>query len=123
MWCYPADMHEETKEAVQLKNGTVLVEEGEDGTRVGEVTAKFDSNNKFVGFDYKMHVVDQSIAENPRIAAKVADVRKSFVAGKDFKPHSNPINATVLNMPIDKVVGETKVALYRANFTHEGILF
>lgn len=114
-----SDMHEETKEAVRLENGTVLVEEGQDGTRVGELTAKFDANNKYVGFDYKMHVVDASVAENPKIAAKIAEVRKAFVRGKDFTPHTNPINGTVLNTPIDKVVGQTKVALHRSNFAHE----
>lgn len=114
-----SDMHEETKEPVQLANGTVLVEEGQDGTRVGELVALFDANNKYLGYKYEMHVVDEGVAANAQVAAKVAEVRKRFVSGGDFAPHTNPINGTTLRAPIDQVVGQTKVGLHRSNFSQE----
>ena len=112
-----SDMHEQTPEPVITSTGTLIVEEGQDGTRLGEVRLGF-KGKKLVSRDYTMHVIDARIPQNKRIARVVAKQRKPFVNGS-FKPHVNPVNGTVLETPIDTVVGQTKIPLHRSNFSHE----
>ena len=118
MFC--ADMHEVTRKAIVTRTGTVIVEVGEDGTLVGELTVKV-RNGKMERWEWKAHTIDDRIKENPRIAAAVTEVRKTFVAGPHFKQHVNPFNGTRLARPIDTVVGYTKVPLHRAHFSHESM--
>lgn len=113
-----SDMHEETGQAVVSRAGTIIVEEGQDGTRLGELNLEV-SNKSIVNWTWHMHVIDDRIREHPQIAAKVAEVRKTFVAGPDFTQHINPINQTTLKTPIDTVIGYADVGLHRANFAHE----
>ncbi len=115
-----SDMHEETPDAVRTSTGTLVVEEGQDGTRVGEFTAIMQ-DGKMVDYKFKMHIVDASLAESPLIAQKIADIRKPFVKNGSFSSHHhiNPINGLSLTMPIDTVIGDAKVPLYRANYANE----
>ncbi len=113
-----SDMHEETPEPVVTTTGTLIVEEGQDGTRVGELTLTI-ANGEVLGREFTMHTVDTDIPEHKAIAKKVADVRESFVTGPGFEPHLNPINGTVLKTPIDTVIGYADIALHRSNFSHE----
>jgi len=115
-----ADMHEVTRKAIVTRTGTVIVEVGEDGTLVGELTVKV-RNGKMERWEWKAHTIDDRVKENPRIAAAVTEVRKTFVAGPHFKQHVNPFNGTRLARPIDTVVGYTKVPLHRAHFSHESM--
>lgn len=112
-----SDMHEETHRAlVSKKHGTILFEEGQDGTLVGELSVKV-VNGKMAGHTFTAHRINtRDNKPDPEIAAKVEAVRSSFVKGYAFKPHSNPINGSVLRTPIDTVIGYTKTPLHRSNF-------
>jgi sulfur-oxidizing protein SoxB len=110
-----SDMHEETREAVISSTGTMVVEMGQDGTRVGELTVTFNADNGIVEKSFKMHRVDDSVTPDERIAAIVEKVRAPFISGT-FVPHVNPISGVTLNTPIDSVVGKTKIDLHRSNF-------
>lgn len=115
-----SDMHEVTRKPIVTRTGTVIVEVGDDGTLLGELTVRA-RNGKMERWDWKAHTIDDRIKEHPRIAAAVTGVRKTFVAGPHFKQHVNPFNGTRLARPIDTVVGYTKVPLHRAHFSHEGM--
>ena len=112
-----SDMHEETWKAVKAKTGTILVEEGQDGTMVGEMTVHV-RNGRMVGYDWNPHRINvRNNKPDPEIAALIEQERAPFVKGT-FVPHVNPINSSVLRMPIDTVIGYTKTALFRGNFTN-----
>ena len=113
-----SDMHEETwHEPLRAKTGTLLVEEGQDGTMLGELhlTVK---NRAIADFDWKPHrIISNKALYDPQIGAIVKEVRKPFVTGS-FREHSNPINDSVLRTPIDTVIGETQIPLHRSNFSN-----
>lgn len=119
-----SDMHEETADAVVINTPdggkTVVVEEGQDGTMLGEFKLAF-KNKKLVDWTWKAHTINDSIRADKRLAAKIAEVRKPFVAGRDFVPHINPFSGAILNTPIDTPIGYTHVPLHRSNFTHEDL--
>ena len=112
-----SDMHEETSQVLVAKSGTLLVEEGQDGTMLGELTVKV-KNGKIASWDFKGHRINE-INNKPdeKIQAIVTDIRKTFIKGSDFVPHVNPMNASILRAPIDTVIGYTKKALHRSNFS------
>jgi len=113
-----SDMHEIAVKPFVTTNGTVIVEEGQDGTVIGEITLAVDGG-KVTAWQHRLHVIDSRIAEDAKVAAAVAEARKTFVAGPAFTQHVNPFNGTRLPRPIDTVVGRTAVALHRSNFSHE----
>ncbi|MBM3359570.1 MAG: bifunctional metallophosphatase/5'-nucleotidase [Betaproteobacteria bacterium] len=115
---FSSDMHEITRQPIVTRTGTVIVEEGQDGTVLGELTLKIKSG-KVEKWDWRSHTIDDRLAEHKRVAAKIAEIRKTFVAGPHFKQHVNPFNGTQLARPIDTVVGHTRAALHRSNFSHE----
>lgn len=110
-----SDMHELTRVPVTLDNGTLLVEEGQDGTVIGEIELEF-IDGRLTGKRFTSHTIDDSIAPDPQIAERVNAIRREYVSGPHFKVHINPINGTRLERPIDSVVGRTAVPLYRADF-------
>jgi len=114
-----SDMHEETPEPVYTSTGTLIIEEGQDGTRLGELKLTIKEGH-LVDTDFTMHTIDSRIKENKGIAKIVAAVRKPFVSGS-FIPHINPINGTTLTTPIDTVIGQAEIALHRSNFAHENM--
>ncbi len=107
-----SDMHEETREPVVTKTGTVVVEEGRDGTMLGELNLKI-SNGRLESWRWTAHTISGAAPEDPGIAQAVKQARKPFVSGPDFVHHVNPFNGARLTRPIDTVVGYTKVALDR----------
>lgn len=113
-----SDMHEETKEAIVTRTGTIVVEEGQDGTMMGKLKLKV-KNGKIVKWKWKAYRVTDDVKEDAAVAAQIANVRKSFVSGPDFVQHVNPFNGSRLKRPIDSVVGYTTKALHRSNFSHE----
>jgi 2',3'-cyclic-nucleotide 2'-phosphodiesterase (5'-nucleotidase family) len=115
-----SDMHEITSQPVVSKNGTVIVEEGQDGTVMGQLALTV-KDGKMQKWDWKLHHIDKHIKENKKIAALVKEVRKSFITGPDFKQHVNPFNGTLLQRPIDTVIGTAKIPLHRSNFSHENM--
>lgn len=112
-----SDMHEETRVPVVTRNGTIVSEVGQDGTRLGQLDLKI-RRGKIVKWDYVLHRIDAGkIKPDLRIAAMVRDQRKEFVASRYFKPHTNPFNGGVLKTPIDTIVGTAEIGLHRSNFT------
>lgn len=115
-----SDMHEITLKPVISKYGTVIVEEGQDGTVMGQLALTV-KDGKMDKWNWTLHRVDNHIKANKEIASLVKKIRKTFVMGPDFKQHVNPFNGTLLQRPIDTVVGTTKIALHRTNFSHENM--
>ena len=113
-----SDMHEETKEAVVTSTGTIVVEEGQDGTMMGKLKLMV-KNGKVVKWTWKAYNVTDDVEEDEAVAADIANVRKTFVSGPDFVQHVNPLNGSRLKRPIDTVVGYTMKALHRSNFSQE----
>jgi len=113
---FSSDMHEETSKEVVLKNGTVLFEEGQDGTRLGELNILL-KDNKLLGYRFKMHVVDEKIPANPEIAALIEKIRLPFINIEKSKTFINPFSKRQLQGPINEAVGETKIHLHRSNFS------
>jgi len=112
-----SDMHEETHQALVSANGTILVEEGQDGTLVGELTVRVE-NKKITNWQWQSHRINvENNVPNQKIAERINAIRRSFVKGMGFKPHVNPINGAVLRTPIDTVIGHTRIPLHRSNFS------
>lgn len=115
-----SDMHERTTTPIVTSKGTRIVEEGQDGTVIGEITMKV-YNGAITGFDWKSHTIGDWIDEDKTIAAKVVSVRKpylrgSFVSGKKVTVGGN---TTTLLRPVDEIIAFTQIPLHRSNFMNE----
>jgi sulfur-oxidizing protein SoxB len=115
-----SDMHEETFAPVVTSGGTWVFEMGQDGTRVGEVTVVFDANNEIVDKAFTMHIVDDEVVPDERIAELVNEVRAPFLSGS-FETHTNPISGLALSRPIDTVIGTTAIGLHRSNYADANV--
>lgn len=125
---FNSDMHEETRRPIKvydkLGNPTLIVEEGQDGTMLGELKAEIRRGR--VAWEWKAHRIHDGIAEDKVVKAKVDAVRYPYTQA-GFKPaanpaaYTNPINNTVLKRPLEAVVGYTSVALHRSNFSDEQV--
>lgn len=115
-----SDMHETTPKAIHTKTGAWVIDEGQDGQVLNELTIR-KRNGKVSLVHFKQHPVTMNIKPDAEIDALVKKVRAPFVAGAEFVPGKwvNPFNGTRLMQPIDTVVGYTEVPLYRANFSDE----
>jgi sulfur-oxidizing protein SoxB len=109
-----SDMHEVTGKPVVTGNNTLVTEVGQDGDVIGELNLTV-TNGRLASWKWTLHHIDDRVTPDRRIAALVAQVRKPFLAGKDFRPQVNPFNGATLTRPIDTVVGRTQVALHRMN--------
>jgi len=110
-----SDMHEITRAPVVTSNGTLVTEVGQDGQVIGELNLTVEGG-RIANWKWTLHHIDDRIRPNAGIARLIADIRKPFLAGPQFKPHINPFNGAKLLTPIDTVVGGTTVALHRMNF-------
>lgn len=119
-----ADMHERTTQPIVVHHAdgteTVIVEEGQDGTMLGEikVNTKF---RKLSDWRWTPHIITSDISEDNTIASKVAVVRKPFLK-KTFVPGQQVTvggNITTLRRPVDEVIAYTNVDLHRSNFVDE----
>ena len=113
-----SDMHEESLKPVVTANGTIIIEEGQDGTMMGKLKLEI-KDRRISEWKFKPIRVTDRIKADPTIAALVRQARKTFVAGPSFTPHVNPFNGSKLKRPIDTVVGHTAKPLHRSNFSHE----
>lgn len=111
-----SDMHEVTRAPVMLENGAMIVEEGQDGTVLGEIELVFQ-NGQLSTRTFKSHTITEEIEPDTDIAAAIDRIRQPFVSGPHFVEHINPINGTRLRRPIDTVVGHAAVPLTRAGFS------
>ena len=116
-----SDMHEQTREPVLTAGGTLIVEEGQDGTMIGQIDLRVEGG-KVVRKQFKPHLITNRIPADPEIAALVAAVRAPFVTGARFDGAlANPFNGTKLKTPIDTAVGRTAGALHRSNFAGDSM--
>lgn len=117
-----SDKHEITPKPVLSKNGTLIIEQGMDGQVVGELSVRV-KNGRVVDKKYISHRITSQIKADPAIAALIQSVRRPYVAGPQFQPGivKNPFNNALLRYPIDTVIGQTKVPLYRSNFSDEAM--
>ncbi|MEK8090251.1 bifunctional UDP-sugar hydrolase/5'-nucleotidase [Thermithiobacillus plumbiphilus] len=117
-----SDKHEITPKPIVSRHGTLIVEQGMDGQVVGELTVRV-KNGKVVDKKYVSHRITNRLKENPAVAALIKSVRRPYVAGPQFRPGQfrNPISGAPLRYPIDSVIGQTQVALYRSNFSDEAM--
>ena len=113
---FSSGMHEETTKEIVLENGTVLMSEGQDGTRLGELNILV-KDHKLLGYRFKMHIVDEQIPANKKIEALVEKIRSPFMDEKISKTFINPISKRHLKGPINEIVGETKIDLHRSTFS------
>jgi len=114
-----SDMHERTIEPIVASTGTIIVEEGQDGTTVGELNLKIGKGGGVTQWKWTPHIITDNIREDKAIAAKVAEVRKPFL-GPDCSACGSTItvggNTTELMRPVDEVIAYTDVDLHRSNF-------
>lgn len=115
-----SDMHEMTAKLVRAQTGTLIVDEGQDGQVLNEMTLR-KRKGKVSLVSFRQHRITTDIRPDAEIAALVKQARAPFVTGPAFVPGKwvNPINGIKLMQPIDTVVGHTEVALYRSNFADE----
>jgi 2',3'-cyclic-nucleotide 2'-phosphodiesterase (5'-nucleotidase family) len=119
-----SDMHERTTSPIDAVNPdghhTLIVEEGQDGTVVGQLKLQL-KNGQITSWHFNQHVITESYAEDPVIAAKVAEVRAPFVSGTFVSGQTVTVggNTTMLRRPVDEVIATTLVDLHRSNFVDE----
>ena len=119
-----SDMHERTIEPIDVAHldgrHTLIVEEGQDGTVVGQLSLAV-YNGAIAYWNFKQHLIDDQIAADPVIAAKVVEVRKPFIKGTFVPGQTVSVggNTTMLMRPVDEVVAYTQVGLHRSNFVTE----
>ncbi|MCP4701051.1 MAG: bifunctional metallophosphatase/5'-nucleotidase [Gammaproteobacteria bacterium] len=112
-----SDMHEETYQIVQAASGTLLVEEGQDGTMLGELNIKL-AERKIASYTWTAHRINhRNNQPDPETEARIQRIRRPFISGAEFIPHVNPVNAAVLRTPINTIIGHTKTALHRSDFS------
>lgn len=122
---WSSDMHEETPRAVIAESGALVSEAGQDGTQLAQLDFIFNrgsrnnTGSKISRWKYTWHTLRSDIKPEPRIARMIGSIRSRFIGGPRFTRHTNPLNGTVLNTPINKVVGFTPINLYRGNFSDE----
>ncbi|MBI3545842.1 MAG: CHRD domain-containing protein [Gammaproteobacteria bacterium] len=118
-----ADMHEETAKAIVNSVGTLLVEEGQDGTALGELALKI-VGKKIYSYKWTQHVINTQIAPDLTVVAKVAMARKPFLSGPGYVPNQVVTiggNTAKLLRPINTVVGTAGINLHRSNFSTENL--
>ena len=115
-----SDMHERTMQPIVTPTGTVIVEEGQDGTMIGEIGIKV-KKGQVDSWTWTPHIITESIKEDGKIAAKVAQVRAPFLNGTFVENQQVTIggNTTELLRPVDEVIAITNIDLHRSNFVDE----
>ena len=127
---FSSDMHETTTVPVVVTQPgggkTLIMEEGEDALQVGELELEF-KNGKLKEWEWKRHVINQKVKEDPAIVALIEQVKapyysSGFAEGKaslDAWYYANPYNDAVLADPLDTVIGSTDIELSRNRFSNE----
>ncbi len=119
-----SDMHEKTVQPIVIHHAnapdTLLLEEGQDGTMVGELKLKVQYG-KVSEWEWTPHVITSDISEDKTIKAKVATVRKPFLKGSFVTGQQVTVggNTTTLLRPVDEIVAYSQIDLHRSNFMNE----
>ena len=121
-----SDMHEQVIKPIVVNHAdgtqTVIVEEGQDGTMVGEFELEVE-DGIVTEWEWTAHRIRGSIKPNSTIAAKVKEVRKPYVKGTFVAGQKVVVggNTTILRRPIDEIVAYTQMDLHRSNFMNEAL--
>jgi sulfur-oxidizing protein SoxB len=123
-----SDMHERTTAPIDAVNPavpghhTLIVEEGQDGTVVGQMNLHV-KKGVIDDWKFKQHIINDSVPEDPAVAAKVAQVRAPYVSGTFVPGQTVSVggNTTELLRPVDEVIAYTEVDLHRSNFVDEDL--
>src|SRR5499425_1902066 len=111
-----SDMHEASMEPIVVTGSdgrkTLLVEEGQDGTQVGRIDVEV-TGGKIASWKWKRYAIDDSVAADAAVAAKIDETRRPFISGPGFVAQRNPFNGSLLKRSIDTVVGYSAVLLLR----------
>lgn len=110
-----SDSHELTREPVRLDHGTLLVEPGQDGAAVGELTLAHDADGWRVA--WRLHDITDDLPEDRHIAELVDAARSDLIGASRSSLPLNPLSGRPLLAPLDAVIGHTAVALHRAGHT------
>ncbi len=121
-----SDMHEETTRPIVVHHAgaadTLLVEEGQDGTMLGEIRLQV-VGGKLKSWKWTPHVITSAIQADKTVAAKVAEVRKPFLK-ETFIPGQTVTvggNTATLLRPVDEVIAYSQVDLHRSSFMDEAM--
>jgi len=119
-----SDMHEETSRPIVVHHAgatdTLLVEEGQDGTMLGEIRLRV-VNGKMKSWKWTPHIITDGIQADKTIAAKITEVRKPFLR-ETFIPGQTVTvggNTTMLLRPVDEVIAYSQINLHRSSFMDE----
>ena len=113
---FSSDMHEITTNEVVLEDGTVVVEEGQDGTRLGHMQV-FVEDGKVTRHVFKMRTINTDIIPDPKIAALIEKIRAPFKDDKTAHTHISQFSKKALKGSVQATIGKTDVDLHRSNFS------
>ncbi len=134
---FNADMHEEVKIPIKVITAagftSMIVEQGMDGTALGEMKLEVDTAKpvgyKLVKTTYTQHTIDDSLSEDSTVKSKVTEVSKPYNLLGYVKPTTcdstsiywNMFSETCLHGPLNVPVGMSAVPLHRSNFADEAV--
>jgi 2',3'-cyclic-nucleotide 2'-phosphodiesterase (5'-nucleotidase family) len=113
---FSAHTHEVTPEPLESRSGALVVEAGNDGY-LGRMDLTVEGG-KLVDRRWHLLDVDESVAEDPEVAALVAQARAPFLAETVAMDYPAPWVEMPLERPIDTVVGRVDSLLHRRNVLH-----
>lgn len=116
---FSAHTHEISETPLTTASGAIVMEAGNDGF-VGELDVDVADDGTILAVEWTLHTIDDSVAEDERVAALVEAARAPFlgsdvniVVEESFMP--NPMAGWSLDRSIDTVIGRTTRVLHRRN--------
>jgi sulfur-oxidizing protein SoxB len=108
---FSAHTHELTPRPIISSSGALVVEAGNDGV-IGTMTVAFDDTEHPL-FSWNTIAVDETIDEDPQMAALVAQARAPFLVARPGMNYPMPRSTLHLSEPIDTVIGPSPLFLHR----------
>ena len=134
---FNSDMHEEVSAPIKVTTAagltSMLVEQGMDGTALGELKLEIDTTlgagKNIVEMKYKQHRIDDRLDENRAVKRKIEDVRRPYSTAGYVRPMTcdsssvywNMFSETCLHGSLDVAVGMADVNLHRSNYSDEAV--
>lgn len=113
---FSAHTHEVTPEPLESRSGALVVEAGNDGY-LGQMNIALEGG-EVVDRRWQLLDVDDSIFEDPEVAALVEEARAPFLADQVAMDYPAPWVEMPLERRIDTVVGQVGTPLHRRNVLH-----
>jgi 2',3'-cyclic-nucleotide 2'-phosphodiesterase (5'-nucleotidase family) len=108
---FSAHTHELTPRPIISSSGALVVEAGNDGV-LGIMTVVFDDTEHPL-FNWNIIAVDETIDEDPQMAALVEQARAPFLVARPDMGYPMPGSRLHLSEPIDTVIGPSPLFLHR----------